>query len=268
MYEESPLEVEVWEHLHSGDPDRLTEARNLIAPLVRAASRARGMRPTCHLLLAASAAARQMAEAPMLSCQLGYWAAEATGTSIDDLANGDAGGLHPTGSDLIAAACFRVGHARIAAAKALGLTEDDPVFMGHHLAALDAIQVGLDLLDTAIPEHGRLAGALHLVEAVALARTGENPEPAFAAAQEMVEIAALDFADEWHTEFGQANLAAHRVAVAASLGQDTIAALFGTTTNFSGLSKERQAAVASDLASLPHAPAPIEDDDDLRTGRR
>lgn len=250
MYEEHPLETEVWRHLHSGEPDRITYARDLIAPLIKAAVHSRGMRPTGHLLLTASAAARAMAEAPMLSSQLARWAAQATGTSIEDLANGDTAGLMPVGSDIIAAACFREGHARLAAAKVLALAADDLVFVGHHLVALDDVQVGLGLLDTSLPAHSRLAGALRLVEAVTLSRLGNDPEPAFAAAEKMIAISARDLADEWHTEFSGANLAAHRVAVATDAKDYAAARLLCEATDFSGLSKERQVAVASDLASI------------------
>lgn len=260
MYEEHPLETEVWQHLHSGEPDRITYARDLIAPLVKVAVHSRGMRPTGHLLLTASAAARAMAEAPMLSGQLARWAAQATGTSIEDLANGDTVGPTPVGSDIIAAACFREGHARLAAAKVLALAADDPVLIGHYAAVFDAVLVGLGLLDTSIPANGRLAGALRLVEAVTLSRLGNDPEPAFAAAEKMVAISARDLADEWHTEFSAANLAAHRVAVTTDRNDYAAARLLCEATDFSGLSKERQVAVASDLVSITGTQLPGEHD--------
>jgi hypothetical protein len=53
--------------------------------------------------------------------------------------------------------------------------------------------------------------------------------------------------DPWHTEFSSANVAVHRIHLLVSTGRMDEARSVYDTTDFSGLSDERQAAVVGDL---------------------
>lgn len=94
-----------------------------------------------------------------------------------------------------------------------------------------------------------LRGALHLALAVVAARDNERQ-----AAHEHLRVAA-EAADrvgtgrnDFHTEFGPANVGVHRVAVAIELGDAGEALEAASNVDVSGLSAERQARFLIDVA--------------------
>lgn len=138
--------------------------------------------------------------------------------------------------ELFAGATYRHGHALLAAG--------DP-----HSARGEALfgQYGLRNAGLA---GTTLYGALCLVEAVSVFRddpSNEQWSDLLDEADALAAVLSANAPDPWHTEFSPANIAAHRIHLLVSAGRGEEARTVYDTTDFSGLSDERQAAVAADI---------------------
>ena len=116
------------------------------------------------------------------------------------------------------------------------LSQEDP------LAAADVVTQALGNPGT--PD--ALRGALLCVAAVARQRRGAALAEVLAPLEEAGDLAAARDAC-WHTEFGAANIAAHRISVLVAAGHPKRARAVWDATDLSALSAERQARVADEL---------------------
>lgn len=133
--------------------------------------------------------------------------------------------------------------------------------LAHALAAAGDTASALDVLDTAMTTTGSddpqppalevLTGACACLQAVLEARNGRasaahrHLERAERIARHLDELAAAP--DPYGTEFGLANVGAHRVAVALELGQPAQAVAVADTIDTTGLSVERRARLQADV---------------------
>jgi transcriptional regulator with XRE-family HTH domain len=110
------------------------------------------------------------------------------------------------------------------------------------------------------PELLSTVGTLHLVGAMASARQRNRSEATahLAHAQTAAERLGSDMNHVW-TAFGPTNVAIHRVAVAAELGDYQVAAEIGDAINVSGMPIERQVRHRLELARALHYRAKTSD---------
>lgn len=160
----------------------------------------------------------------------------------------------------------RAGHKAVSAAERAGdrcLALAGRFRLAHALAAGGDTTSALDVLDADIavtttggddiqpPALEVLAGACACLQAVLEARNGHataayrHLERAERIARHLEELAAAP--DPYGTEFGLANVGAHRVAVALELGQPAHAVAVARTIDTTGLSVERRARLQADV---------------------
>lgn len=140
---------------------------------------------------------------------------------------------------LMAACSFRLGHAFLA-----GVHYDDA-----REAAATALRALKPRLEDGQPEVVSLWGALHLVTAIAAARSGLtiDAERALQAAEEAAARLGHD-RNDFHTEFGPTNVQLNAVAVAAETQRPGEALRRAMAIDATHLSHERQAHLLMDVA--------------------
>ena len=209
----------IWNALHDNRPEDAVE--HVGGVLSTAVLPRMPLELRVHALCAACATARALASWPGEVAIAFGWAARV-------VAEGD--------PELVAGAAFRHGHALLAAG--------DP-----HSARAEASSARNGLRSAGLAA-SRIYGALCLLQAVSVARGDPSDEQWSELLDEADALAAAlspRAPDPWHTEFSVANVAAHRIHLLASAGRVDEARAVADTTDFSGLSDERRAAVAGDL---------------------
>jgi hypothetical protein len=137
--------------------------------------------------------------------------------------------------------------------------------VGDHELATSSALAGRGMLNCGAPTKAALHGALSLCAAVGLARAySSQPIDRRRWSETIVHylrdadkdvVLAGDAPDRWHLEFNVANVAAHRVAVFAEMGDYDAAQATFDEADLSGLSDERRARVAGDLERAKAATA-------------
>ena len=217
----TPALVEIaatWAALHGNRSD---DARLHLGALVSIGldtALPRGVR--VGALCAASAAARAVAGCPKdIAVALGHAASVAAGGN----------------PDLIAMAAFRWAHGELAA--------------GNPERASVIASVGREVLRDAKSTVSRIYGGLLLVEAVSVFRAGGSAwEHLLGEACALAQMLNVYVADPGHTEFGAANVVAHRIHLLVADGRPDEARTMYERSDLSALSAERQQAVRADLA--------------------
>jgi transcriptional regulator with XRE-family HTH domain len=155
-------------------------------------------------------------------------------------------------ADRAMAAAERAGNALLVAAGAFRLVH---VFLAarHYDQAEETARTAADALqaraDQGEPEAMSLWGGLTLQRAVIASRVND-PDAAYAHLERAAQVAARlgEGRNDFNTEFGQANVGLHEIAVAVELGDAGRALRFAAVIDASGLSAERRARMLIDVA--------------------
>jgi transcriptional regulator with XRE-family HTH domain len=155
-------------------------------------------------------------------------------------------------ADRAMAAAERAGNALLVAAGAFRLVH---VFLAarHYDQAEETARTAADALqaraDQGEPEAMSLWGGLTLQRAVIASRVND-PDAAYAHLERAAQVAARlgEGRNDFNTEFGQANVGLHEIAVAVELGDAGRALRFAAVIDASGMSAERRARMLIDVA--------------------